>query len=49
MNVLVGDGRGIRGEFSDDLLEDVLERDQPFDIAVLVHDEGQTAAVTLKL
>ena len=31
----------IGGELPDDLLEQVFDRDQPFDLAILVHDEPE--------
>ena len=49
VHVLVHHGRGIGGEFADDLFEDVLERHQSLDVAVFVHDEGHAALVALKI
>ena len=49
MHVLVRDGGRIRGELADDLLEDVLERDEALDVAVFVDDEREAAAVALEL
>jgi hypothetical protein len=49
VHVLVHHGRGIGGEFADDLLEDVLERHQPLDVAVLVDHECHAALVALKI
>ena len=34
---------GLGREFADDLLEDVFERHQPLQVAILVHDEGDAA------
>jgi hypothetical protein len=49
VHVLVHHGRGIGGEFADDLLEDVLERHQSLDVAVFVDHEGHAALVALKI
>ena len=49
VHVLVRDGRRIGGELPDDLLEDVLQRHQPLDVAVLVDHEGEAAAVALEV
>src|ERR1700683_3084868 len=49
MNVLMRDGGRVGGELTDDLLEDVLERDKALDVAVLIDDEGEAAPVALKV
>ena len=49
VHVLVGHGRRIGGEFADDLLQQVLERHQALDVAVLVDDECQAAPVALEV
>ena len=49
MHVLVHHGRGIGGELADDLLEDVLERHQSLDVAVLVDHECHAALVALEI
>ena len=36
-------GYGLGRELADDLLEDVFERHQPLQVAILVHDEGDAA------
>ena len=49
VHVLVRHRGRIGGELPDDLLENVLERDQSLDVAVLVDDEGEPAAIALEL
>ncbi len=49
VHVLVGDGRRIRGELPDDLLEDVLERHQAIDVTVFVDHEAEAPLVTLEI
>ena len=49
VHVLVHHRRRIRGEFTDDFLEYVLERDQALNIAVFVDDECHAALVALKI
>jgi hypothetical protein len=39
----------IGGEFTDDLLEQVLQRDQSLDVAVFIDDECLTPTVALEL
>ena len=48
MHVLVRHGGRIGGEFADDLLEDVLERDETLDVAVFVDHEREAAAIALE-
>ena len=49
VHVLVAEAARVGGEFPDDLLEQVLERDQTLDVAVFVDDEGVAAAIALEL
>ena len=49
LHILVRDRSRVGGEFPDDLLEDVLERDQACDIAVFVDHEGEAPARALEL
>ena len=49
MHVFVHHGGRVGGEFTDDLLENVLERDQPLNVAVFIDDERHAAFVALKI
>src|SRR5690348_9407240 len=46
--IVAGAGR-LGGEFADDFLDDVLNRDEPLQLAIFVDDETQTLTVGLEL
>src|SRR5437763_4390021 len=45
----LGAARRLRREFADDLLDDVLDRDQALQLAVLVDNESETLPIGLEL